>query len=64
MLRLSVLLNKVWGHKGCLFKGQTMRKNRCVRFGFSAGFVLLPSEFNYFIAIVAKLLNSEIINIS
>ena len=41
MLRLLELLNKVWGLEGCPFKGQTMRMNRSVRFGFSEGIVLL-----------------------
>ena len=40
MLRLLELLNKVWGLEGCPLKGQTMRKNRSVRFGFGGSTVL------------------------
>ena len=35
------LLNQVWGLEGCPLKGQTMRKNRSVRFGFCGSTVLL-----------------------
>ena len=41
LLRLSVLLNKVWGQKGYPIKGQAMRTNRSVRFGFSVAAVLV-----------------------
>ena len=41
MLRFSELLNKVWGLEGCPSKGQTMRKNRSVRFGFGEATVLV-----------------------
>ena len=32
---------KVWGLEGCHSKGQTMRKNRSVRFGFGGSTVLV-----------------------
>ena len=41
MPRSSELLNKVWGLEGCPSKGQTMRKNRSVRLGFSGSTVLV-----------------------
>jgi len=39
MLRFTELLNKVWGLEGCPLKGQTMRTNRSVRFGFGGATV-------------------------
>ena len=44
LLRLSVLLNKVWGLEGCPSKGQAMRTNRSVRFGFGGSTVLSASN--------------------
>ena len=41
LLRLSVLLNKIWGQKGYPIKGQAMRTNRSVRFGFGGLIVQL-----------------------
>jgi len=41
MLVLLELLNKVWCLEGCPLKGQTMRTNRRVRFGFGGATVLL-----------------------
>jgi len=32
--RFSELLNKVWGLEGCPLKGQLVRMNCCLRFGF------------------------------
>ena len=40
MIRFSILLIQVWGLEGCPLKGQTMRKNRSVRFDFSGATVL------------------------
>jgi hypothetical protein len=40
----SELLNKVWGLEGCPFKGQTIRTNRSVRFGFGGSTVLVASR--------------------
>ena len=40
MLVLLELLNKVWCLEGCPLKGQTMRTNRRVRFGFGGATVL------------------------
>ena len=37
------LLNKVWGLEGCPLKGQPVRTNRCVRFGFCGSTVLVAS---------------------
>jgi hypothetical protein len=42
--RFSELLNKVWDLEGCPLKGQTMRTNRSVRFGFYGLTVLLGCQ--------------------
>ena len=44
LLRLLVLLNKVWGQKGYPIKGQAMRTNRSVRFDFCGSTVLSASR--------------------
>ena len=41
LVLLLELLNKVWGLEGCPLKGQTMRTNRGVRFGFGGASVLM-----------------------
>jgi hypothetical protein len=38
---LLALLDQVWGLEGCPLKGQTMRKNRYVRFAFGWATVLV-----------------------
>ena len=44
MLRFRGLLNKVWGLEGCPLKGQPVRTNRSVRFGFGGCTVLLAGR--------------------
>jgi len=44
MLKSSKLLTIVWGLQGRPLKGQTMRKNRSVRFSFGGSSVLLASR--------------------
>jgi hypothetical protein len=41
MLRFTELLIQVWGLEGCPLKGQTVRTNCSVRFGFGGVTVLM-----------------------
>ena len=42
--KFKVRLNQVWGLEGCPLKGQTMRKNRSVSFGFGGSSVQSASS--------------------